>query len=240
MSKKEVENIVWSMLIIVAILSGFVILSSSAQLFLPLNKAIIFIDVLFIFISFFAARPIKRKVAGEIDKSNIIIFSISIIYSLIIISNFIISNFEDKSFRNYSTALSSLNFYTLILSTCFLTPIMEELLFRGVIFGRLRKCNINFPISMLISSTVFSILHGTITHFVPTFILGMFFCALYEYTGTLIYGMLAHAAYNFSTLFLSRFLVIDSILIVIFSFTLIIFVFILIFCKKAVYKSYSL
>lgn len=240
MDKKELENIVWSVLIIVAILSGFVILSSSAQLFLPLNKAIIFIDVLFIFISFFAAIPIKRKVAGEIYKSNIIIFSVLIIYSLIIISNFIISNFEDKGFQDYSLTLSSLNFSILILSTCFLTPIMEELLFRGVIFERLRKCNISFLISMLISSIIFAILHGTITHFIPTFILGMFFCTLYEYTGTLIYSIIAHAAYNFSTLFLSRFLVTNSILVVVFSFILIFIIFFLIFCKKAVYKRQTL
>ncbi|HEY8638924.1 MAG TPA: CPBP family glutamic-type intramembrane protease [Solirubrobacterales bacterium] len=83
-------------------------------------------------------------------------------------------------------------------------PIAEEIFFRGMLFGGLRKRLSTFP-AAAISALVFGALHGTtgITAVPPLIVFGFMLALLYERTGSLVPGMIAHAFNNALALALS-------------------------------------
>ncbi len=75
-------------------------------------------------------------------------------------------------------------------------PFLEEIFFRGALFGALRRRR-NFWTALLASSAFFSILHPQLPlGFVPIAALGGAFAALYEWRQSLVPGMVAHALNN--------------------------------------------
>ncbi|MCC7665779.1 CPBP family intramembrane glutamic endopeptidase [Liquorilactobacillus satsumensis] len=73
-------------------------------------------------------------------------------------------------------------------------PLMEEFVFRKVLFGNLGT--LIPPIgAALISSILFSIAHAD-GHFLTYALLGLFFCYLYRKTGRLLTSMTAHILMN--------------------------------------------
>jgi ABC-2 type transport system permease protein len=73
-------------------------------------------------------------------------------------------------------------------------PIFEEFIFRGLIYGGLRRSFGVWP-ATLASAAVFAIMHPAIS-IVPVFIMGVCTALLYERTRSLLAPMLAHATYN--------------------------------------------
>jgi len=76
-----------------------------------------------------------------------------------------------------------------------LSPIAEELVFRGILFAWLRR-HVNFWIAGIASAVVFAGAHGIPDIILPTAILGLLFAWIYERTGSLWPAMLAHVAHN--------------------------------------------
>lgn len=74
-------------------------------------------------------------------------------------------------------------------------PIFEELLFRGYLFGRLRKY-VGFWVSTTVTSIAFGFVHGQWNVGVDTFILSFFLCFLRERTGSVWAPILLHAFKN--------------------------------------------
>jgi ABC-2 type transport system permease protein len=73
-------------------------------------------------------------------------------------------------------------------------PIFEEFIFRGLIFGGLRRSFGAWP-AALASAAIFAILHPPIS-VLPVFVLGLATAFSYERTRSLAAPMLAHAVYN--------------------------------------------
>ncbi|KIL52232.1 hypothetical protein KP77_07050 [Jeotgalibacillus alimentarius] len=74
-------------------------------------------------------------------------------------------------------------------------PILEEIVFRGVIFGWLYR-KYNFFISGLISALVFAVVHMDFTHILLYAAMGYAFAFLYAYTKRIIVPIIAHMAIN--------------------------------------------
>jgi len=73
-------------------------------------------------------------------------------------------------------------------------PIFEEFIFRGLIFGGLRRSFSFWPAS-LASAAIFAILHPALA-IVPVFVLGLATAWTYERTRSLLAPMIVHAVYN--------------------------------------------
>jgi hypothetical protein len=73
-------------------------------------------------------------------------------------------------------------------------PLFEEFIFRGLIFGGLRR-SWSPVVAALASAGVFAIVHPPLS-MVPVFALGFCAALAYERTGALLAPMLAHALYN--------------------------------------------
>ena len=83
----------------------------------------------------------------------------------------------------------------MIVATVFLGPVLEELVFRRVIFGSIMQ-NYNFWIASIISAIVFAAIHMDFTHILLYTICGMIFAFLYYKTKRIITPIIAHILLN--------------------------------------------
>ncbi|MYL35744.1 CPBP family intramembrane metalloprotease [Pontibacillus yanchengensis] len=82
-----------------------------------------------------------------------------------------------------------------ILIITVLAPILEELLFRKVLFGSIYK-KTNFIIAALISSLIFAVVHMDLMHTIKYTAMGLVFAFLYVQTKRIIVPIIAHMAMN--------------------------------------------
>jgi membrane protease YdiL (CAAX protease family) len=97
-------------------------------------------------------------------------------------------------------AQASSSFYgsTLVLeliSSALLTPVLEELVYRGIIFARLKRM-LGFVPAMLLSALIFAIMHFNLVQFVYALLFGMVLVVFMEKTGHLYGAMLGHITAN--------------------------------------------
>lgn len=74
-------------------------------------------------------------------------------------------------------------------------PVAEEILFRGVTYGALRR-RWGVRWAVVGSAALFAALHGDPIALVPIFVLGLLLAGLYERTGSLIPSMTVHIVHN--------------------------------------------
>lgn len=112
--------------------------------------------------------------------------------------------------ENISLVLDSPLKWAIIPIVCFIAPVAEELIFRGLLLGLLNRLSmfiIGFPYSTVFSSIVisicFSLLHIQVTGGVMdvvilavTFVLSMLACALTFVTKSLYPAVFLHVTYN--------------------------------------------
>ena len=83
-----------------------------------------------------------------------------------------------------------------IFDTVILTPICEEIVFRGLLFGTLRR-RLPLAAAAILSAAIFAVAHGYgILGFAAVFWSGLLWAWAYERTGSLLPSMAAHAADN--------------------------------------------
>lgn len=91
-----------------------------------------------------------------------------------------------------------------IFTTAFLPGLVEETIFRGALYSRIRKAN---PIKgILLSALFFGIAHMNFQQFCYAFFLGIVFGFLVEATDSIISSMTAHMIFNGSSLLLTYFI----------------------------------
>ncbi|MGV3719491.1 MAG: type II CAAX prenyl endopeptidase Rce1 family protein [Actinomycetota bacterium] len=86
--------------------------------------------------------------------------------------------------------------WALFLAAVVGAPLLEEIFFRGALYGALRR-RFGVGTAIAASSAFFAILHPQLPlGFLPIALLGAAFCALYEWRQSLVPGMVAHAINN--------------------------------------------
>lgn len=86
-----------------------------------------------------------------------------------------------------------LGFFVLVV----LTPLFEEVIFRGFMYGRLRHLQFPWWLSSLVVSVLFGVAHMQWNVGVDVFFLSMVACVLREMTGSIWAGVLLHMMKNF-------------------------------------------
>lgn len=84
-----------------------------------------------------------------------------------------------------------LAFLTLVI----VAPLAEELLFRGYLYGKLRK-SVPVWVAILMTSVLFAVVHGQWNVAVDVFALSLVMCALREATGSIWAGVILHTMKN--------------------------------------------
>ena len=100
-----------------------------------------------------------------------------------------------EEYQNASDAFYGSTIWMELLGSALITPFLEELLHRGVVYGRLRKMMGIWP-SVFVSALIFAILHFNIVQFIYAFLLGSVFAIFVEKTGRLYPAVVAHIVAN--------------------------------------------
>ncbi|MDO5111509.1 MAG: CPBP family intramembrane metalloprotease [Clostridia bacterium] len=79
--------------------------------------------------------------------------------------------------------------------TVFLAPVMEEVIFRGLVYTRLRQAMPQW-IAMLLSALLFGLMHGDPLWIAYAFLLGCVMAFIYEKSGSLWGSILFHGVFN--------------------------------------------
>ena len=100
-----------------------------------------------------------------------------------------------EEFKNASNALYGSSIGWELLGSALITPVLEELLHRGVVYGRLRRM-MGLWSAVILSSLIFAILHFNMIQFIYTFLIGIIFAIFVEKTGHLYPAIIAHMVAN--------------------------------------------
>lgn len=99
------------------------------------------------------------------------------------------------TYDNLSDIIYSGSIVVQIIATAVAAPIVEELLFRGLLFKRMRN-HLKFVPSALISSLIFGIIHGNAVQFLYAFLIGLLLAFVYEKFKTVAAPIIFHAGAN--------------------------------------------
>ncbi|WP_113928835.1 type II CAAX endopeptidase family protein [Bacillus sp. P14.5] len=139
-------------------------------------------------------RPFARK-----DWKLIILFSIVLLVGAVIIV--VLSSFVGNTWENSKTEAMQQNvtFFTFLLafvSAAIISPIYEEIFYRGFIYRWLRT-RVSFKGAVLLSSLIFTIVHIPTYNVMPVnFFSGIIFAVAYERTGSIWPPVLIHGLTN--------------------------------------------
>ncbi|MBQ3513324.1 MAG: CPBP family intramembrane metalloprotease [Lachnospiraceae bacterium] len=100
-----------------------------------------------------------------------------------------------SSYDESSQGLLGQNLMIRILSVMIMAPVVEEIIFRGLIFSRLKR-GMKTPIAIIISSFLFALMHGQLIWIIYTFVVGLIFAIVFEKTKSLGTSILCHMAFN--------------------------------------------
>uniref|UniRef100_UPI004056AF57 CPBP family intramembrane glutamic endopeptidase n=1 Tax=Acetatifactor sp. TaxID=1872090 RepID=UPI004056AF57 len=89
-----------------------------------------------------------------------------------------------------------------VLAQVVAAPVVEEVIFRGLMLSRLRK-GMPTIVAVLITSVIFGLIHGQILWMAYTFVLGLIFAAVAIKTNSILSTILLHAVFNGAGVILS-------------------------------------
>lgn len=115
-----------------------------------------------------------------------------------------------ESYEAVTEAFYSPPFWMQVLYLGILSPVCEELTFRGLMFRRMRTYT-PFMSAALYSSLVFAVVHGNLVQILYAFIMGMMFAHVYEKYGSLKAPCIAHIAANLFAVTATQFEWMDKI-----------------------------
>ncbi len=109
----------------------------------------------------------------------------------------IISHYSTNNETNFDFQFQpNLKFIYTCISYLILSPILEELFFRRMLFVRLKE-KLSRKFSIILSSICFSIIHiDEPRNLFPTLILGLVCAIVYDYSKKIEYSILLHLTYN--------------------------------------------
>jgi membrane protease YdiL (CAAX protease family) len=131
------------------------------------------------------------------------VFTVVILISVNLISSISVSwlqdvwpNLEPQETVKAFKESSSIGFkFLVVIAAVVIAPLAEETLFRGFVYGVLKRYT-DAPFAALSSSLMFAIIHMHVGSLLPLCMLAVLFCLAYEITGCLLVPMLLHAIFN--------------------------------------------
>lgn len=171
------------------------------RIYIVLILAIIFIPL---FLYKYKKFNIKEKTAN-INNLILIVIFLSIGYN-------ILAYCLDKYILLTGLYGNSSNLIVGLISTVLIGPVIEELLFRGIIYNNL-KLNYNIKKSMIITTVLFSLCHFTLIQIIYTLIFGLLLVKVYEKYQNIKYVIILHMISNLTTTLISLFIIKDYLII---------------------------
>ena len=157
---------------------------------------------------------IKEKIifAGESRRPSWMALTLVLGISSAVFFNILINLMGIKGGETYNqvqTTQFSLPLYAGIIVYGLITPLIEELLFRAVVYNRARR-NYNLPIAVTVTAVIFGAYHDNLLQAVYGSFMGLLICLVYERFGGFIYPYMMHAFANIAIYMMMNFDSIDN------------------------------
>lgn len=137
-------------------------------------------------------EPLIYETMGLFIVSGILA-CVAIVISLFVSSEYVIAGNNDTSYVGSSIGEMLL----ILVCTVVAAPIIEEILFRGILLGALQRV-MNVKAAVIVSSLIFGIMHRTsIITVVTTACIGVLLACIYLRHKNLLNSMIVHGLYNF-------------------------------------------
>ncbi len=160
---------------------------SNKQIYIALILAIIFIPLLI-------KEYRNYKIIGKkIDIISLIILGIVISLVYNVFAFYIDDLFLKTNLYSYQN-----NIITTLITTGIIGPIIEELMFRGIIYNEL-KVKLSPMKAIILTTLFFAIIHFNILQIIYTFALGFLFIFFYEKYKDIKASIILHASLNITT-----------------------------------------
>ena len=156
-----------------------------------------------------AVKVSPKKIALGAAIGIVSMFALCGILEVLPLSDSIVSSYNEAS-----EGLFTQNVVLAILGNAIAAPVVEEVIFRGLIFDRLRKGMPVVP-AMIISSILFGLAHGQILWICYASVLGMVLCYVFYKTGSIYTSIAMHLALNLTSTVFSYIGVVASSTVVI-------------------------
>ncbi len=167
------------------------------------NLWLIVIITLIIFLPIFYFKYKRYNHNFKINKNMFYLIVPSISISLLL--NVVIININNL--LNINNSLNDVNmFLVLIFSSGIVGPILEEFLFRGIVFNKLKEFN-SLDKSIILCTIIFALFHNSLSQMIYAFIMGCIFIKLYDKTNNLLYSIIFHVISNSIIVVCNNFLI---------------------------------
>ena len=176
---------------------------NSKSLLIILITAIIFIPILYrVFKKYREKNKFKLK---DIIVSIVLGITLSLTYNIILFGLNNLYHFTNKF------EVSTIPIIIQIICSGILGPILEELVFRGIVYNKLKTFN-KPMISIILTSVIFALFHSNIIDAIYAFIVSFILIYIYEKYKTLKAPILMHISLN-TTIILMLNLIIQNYLV---------------------------
>ena len=109
---------------------------------------------------------------------------------------------RSASYEETEAVLYGASLFVQLLFMVLLAPVVEELIFRGMCYERLRNVMGIAP-AVILSSALFGLFHGNLVQGIYGFALGVIAAVIYEHFDGLVYSILYHASANLFSILLT-------------------------------------
>ena len=177
---------------------------SSNELEQFINKNSILITIItFLIFGFLFIKNYKKYSVNYNEKLKFkSILFIIILGSLIVISFNLIISMVNLLFNFTSYDISKTNILSYVICTGIIGPILEELLFRGIVLNKLKE-NYKTMTSILITSFLFAFFHQSFIQILYAFVLSFMLIYVYQKYKNILAPILLHITSNIFNLIIS-------------------------------------
>lgn len=159
-----------------------------------------------LFFDFFVARKSGNRLSFDFSAKpfRVYLLIFPMMFGMMLIADVVTQQipttgkFFGKLYEMYQSQMDSLavNNVVLIIMTVILAPILEEILFRGILLKGMINSNVKPKFAILISAFVFGAIHFYPWQFAGAFLLGLVLGLVYYKTKSLLMPILLHAFNN--------------------------------------------
>lgn len=103
-----------------------------------------------------------------------------------------------ESYEETSQALYNMKFLLQLVGLGMIIPLVEEMLYRGVIYRRLKR-GVSAKFGIIVSAGIFGMVHGNSVQIIYGLICGLIFAWLYESYGSFVAPVMAHVVMNLTS-----------------------------------------
>lgn len=132
----------------------------------------------------------------------IVVLSALTSYALNVVFNYTGFTGSSSSFQSVHDAQFSLDLVSSFVLYGLLSPVMEEIIFRGILYNRMKRV---FPIavSIIVSSFLFGVYHANLVQGVYGTIMGLIIVMVYERMNSFVSAVIFHSVANITVLVLN-------------------------------------